>query len=549
VSIHGYDLRRLDALRRELRSAGDTLAALRSDDPLATSAMGAIEAARRALEHRWLPDLAEVIGSDPLGRPARWGAPHATSWSSGGGWDWFRDRGADEASVDHERWAVTFDELAERRMHVQEQLVWDPENAALHLQLAVVDVLIAERSQEYAALGAEHGSSWPYALHDATPMAAALVLQHLDLSDGSLARMCDRLLRRWHEGGEHGERFDDWYLGGDNTADIVFRILVERPAAATAFLQRVSPAELFLSAQHDDVVADLLVVGTSPDHVDEATAGQVLQPLLVWLQDHPLPGARDGLTRSAPAVIATAVTPWLADLGPRAEMWGWRYEEGDRALRWLLDDPGALAAITASVGVWQVRLHDTPLLGADGRIDDRVLRDLAGTLAQVQIALRDQEVATAAADALVAQLTVNTAGLAIGAAIPGGGVAVAADVGVGVLTPLAMRALDRWGIAPSVEHASEIAQGTFGDRAIDTAVIAVTGIVGLAIDRGDLPADALDLLDLDALTGACAPREVSDRLHGFVAELEPLTDAATHHALLTVVYAFANPLSDAQLCN
>ena len=545
MSVCGYDLWRLDALRRALRSVGDILGALRSDDPLASSAIAEIHAVRRALDHTWLPDVDAVVASDPLGRPQRFGAP-----AGGGGWDWLPDRGdGGSADIDHEQWAAIFDDLAERRMHVQEQLVWDPENVALHLQLAVVDARIAERSREYGALGTALGSTWPHALRRATPMAAALVLEHLDLDDRALARTSDRLLRRWHAGGERGERFADWYLGGDNTADIVFRLLATRPAAATAFLQRVSPDELFLSAQHDDLVADLILVGTSPDHVDEATAGEVLRPLLVWLQHHPLPGARDGLTRRAPAIVARAVTPWLADLGPRAETWGWTYEAGDQALRWLLDDPDALAAVTESVGVWQTRLYDTPLLDADGRIDDQALRDLAGTLAQVQIALRDQEVDEAAADALVAQLAVNAAGLAIGAAVPGGAVAVAADVSVGVLTPVAMRALDRFGIAPSVEQAAKVAQGTFGDRAVDTAVIAVTGIVGLAVDRGDLPTDALDRLDLADLTGACAPREVSDRLHDFVAELAPLTDAATHHALLTVVYAFANPLSDAQLCN
>jgi hypothetical protein len=120
------------------------------------------------------------------------------------------------------------------------------------------------------------------------------------------------------------------------------------------------------------------------------------------------------------------------------------------------------------------------------------------------------------------------------------------------LAPVAIDALDRWGIAPSPEGARRRAQQTFGDRAIDTAVMAVTGIVGAAVERGDLPRDTLDRLELEGLAGptgaGCAPREVSDRLHAFVADLAPLTDPATHNALLAVLYAFANPLSDAQLC-
>ena len=551
----GYDLFLLDALRRQLRLATDRLAAIRTDDPLAAPAIASVRDVQRMLELTWIPAVGGVLAHDPLGTAGS----NVDTWlvdPMWGGRDTDRAVSAQQ-SIPDSVWVSTFDDLAARRLAIGQLLVDDPDDAATRADLAALDRQIAEAALGYAAAAPSDGHvRWfPAALLDMSPFAAALALRHLDLDDRVRASISAHVLHRWREGGDRGERWPDFYFGGDNTADVLFRSLSERPAAATEFLRRVSPVDLFLSAQFDDAVARLLLVGTSPDHVDEATAGTVLRPLLEWLQTNQLPAVSDGVTTSAVAVTAAATAPWLAALGPRATSWGWTFDDGDRTLRWLLDDPAARRSMADTMAVRQAQLADAPLLEADGRVDDTLLRELASSLAQVQVALRDAEIADAAAEALMTEMTVTTAGLIISAAVPGGAIGVTADVGVALLTPVALGALDRWGVAPSAERSRAQAQSTLGDRAVDTAVIAIVGIVGAAVERGDLPSGTLDNLHLDDLhldnlrgDSSCTPRETSDRLHEFIVELEPITDAATHNALVAVLFAFANPLSDTQLC-
>lgn len=567
MTVFGYDLFLLDVLRRQVRLTTGALASVRSDDPLAAEAVRTVRDVQRLLELDWLPAIGALIVGDPLGGTNRTSgvtgamtsamidamtgaAAVVSSW-----WDATADGSTTVPRLDDAAWAAAFDELAARRLDLAQLLVDDPDDPEARRRLAALDAEIAAAAARYAASARHDGHvRWfPTALLDASPMAAALVLRHLHLDDRALAAVGALVMRRWRDGSDHGMRWPDAFAGGDNTADVLFRILAERPAAAAAFLERARPDEILLAAQFDAGVSRLLLVGTSPAQVDEETAGRILRPLLEWLQLHGAPSATDGATRSAPAIAAAAITPWLADLGPRAAEWGWTYDDGDRALRWLLDDPAARTALTNGLAARHDDLRDAPVLEPDGRVDDELVRELAGTFAQVQVALRDADIAAAEADGLLAQLAVDTAGAVVSAAAPTGPIGIASEVGVALFTPVAIDALDRWGIAPSPEGARRRAQQTFGDRAVDTAVMAVAGIVGAAVERGDLPPDTLDRLALEGLAGptatSCAPREVSDRLHAFVADLAPLTDPATHNALLAVLYAFANPLSDAQLCS
>ena len=554
MTLLGYDLFLLDALRRQVRRTAGALASVRSDDPLAADAVRAARDVQRLLELGWLPAIGAVLVDDPLGGPGTATVLSTAMTSAMTAWWESSAMGGSTAGprLDDAAWAATFDGFARRHLDLAQMLVDDPDDTGARRALADLDAEIAAAAARYAAAAPNDGHvRWfPTALLDASPMAAALVLRHLRLDDRTLAAVGSLVMRRWREGSDHGMRWPDAFAGGDNTADLLFRILADRPAAAAAFLERARPDEILLAAQFDDSVARLLIVGTSPAQVDEVTAGRILRPLLEWLQLHGVPSATDGATRSAPAIAAAAVTPWLADLGPRAARWEWTYDDGDRALRWLLGDRAARAAMADGLAVQHDDLSDVPMLEPDGRVDGELVRDLASTFAQVQLALRDAEIADA--DGLLAQLAVNAAGVAITAAAPSGPIGFSAKVGVALLAPPAIDALDRWGIAPSPEGARRRAQQTFGDRAIDTAVMAVTGIVGAAVERGDLPRDTLDRLELEGLAGptgeGCAPREVSDRLHAFVADVAPLTDPATHNALLAVLYAFANPLSDAQLC-
>ena len=556
MTVLGYDLGLLDVLRRHVERCAGELGALRCTDPVAVTAMATVELVRRRLAGEWLADVVHVISRDPLGGRAVAGGRYHPGLP-----DW-----ATPEVPDLDARMATFVELTAERLRVQGELVWDHANPQLHRQLAVIDSLIRSHVAAYVCAARSAGVGvlqLVRRLRWTDPMAAALVLRHLgpdEIDDRAFATAAVRILQIWHDGGERGERFGDWYTGGDNTADVLFRALADRPGAATEFLRRTDPGELFLSAQHDDLVARLLLIGTSPERVDEATAGEILRPILEWLPEHPIPGSLDGVTRTAPALVATAVSPWLPALGPRAGRWGWSWEEGDAALRWLLTDDAALHAMVAASDGWRERVGTVAFLGEDGRLDDTVVRELAATLAQVQLALHDHEIADAEADALMAELALGAAGAAISVAAPGAW-GLAAKAGKPLLTPLALRALDRWGLIVSPERARADARSQFGDRSVDAAVIALTGLVAVAIERGNLPPDSLDRLgealggvapergELGEHDGGCRPRAVGDRLHAFVGEVGPRTDAATHHALLAVLYAFGNPTSDALLCS
>ena len=63
----GYDLERLDVLRRRVRAAAGLLLELRSADPLAVDAVATIGAVRSRLEHELAPVVTAVLVDDPLG--------------------------------------------------------------------------------------------------------------------------------------------------------------------------------------------------------------------------------------------------------------------------------------------------------------------------------------------------------------------------------------------------------------------------------------------------------------------------------------------------
>ncbi|MFN8020633.1 MAG: hypothetical protein U0Q03_03800 [Acidimicrobiales bacterium] len=555
-----YDLELLEVLRRRLRAASALLHDLRSPDPLADDAVAAVLAARSRLEHQLLPLVTRVLLDDPLGTASPASLPGAFG-------PWSPDAmvagviaGATAVAPD-EVWIATFEALAAERLDVQQQLLDAPDDPELLARRDELDRRIADAAAAYAA-GAEatgdgHVRWYPTALLDMSPYAAALVLAHLGpdvLDDRAFGAVASLVVRRWADGREGaGERWDDFWLGGDNTSDLVFRALAERPAAATVFLQRARPDDVLRTAQFGDSVAALLLAGTDPAHVDETTAGAVLRPLLQQLQTRELPAAVDGVATGLAAVLAVAVTPWLADLGPRAGAWDWSYDEGDATLRFLLDDPEALAALTRAIDDGRRVLTTTGWFDSDGRLDDTALHQLAVSFAQVQVAVRDAEIDDAIAAQLMNRLSLEVAGIAISAVVPGGPIASAsADTALALLTPQAAGALDRWGLAPSDDRIRAEAGARFGDRVVDTTVIALTGVAGAAIERGDLPADALDRLD-DALTadgqhGDCAARDVSERLQQWVHEVSADADPSTAHALLAVLYAFDDPLAVAQLC-
>ncbi|MCB0998817.1 MAG: hypothetical protein KDB40_05915 [Acidimicrobiales bacterium] len=557
MSGSGYDPDRLAVLYRRIDTTSQLLASWRCHDPLAAEAIAAIRAARATLDGEVAPRVRQVLLDDPLGRrpvpgPTTWFEPlaaHLTPWLDGvadriaagaaSAMAWLA--GAAPAPDTAEATLVgSIDALASRRIELADRLVWDPDDRAARDEILAIDAEVAALLAAYAADAPTDGHvPWfPTALLQVSPYAAAMSLGQLDLDDATLAAVASLVVRRWHDGQEHGARWDDTAFSGPNTGDLVFDVLAARPVAATAFLLRATPDEVLRSAQDATSVTALLVAGTSPDHVDESTAGTVLRPLLQYLPAHELPTTVDGVAPGLTAAIATAVGPWLPALGPRAAHWGWQYDDGDDALRWLVADDDALVALTASLQQWHGRLATAPLVSPDGRLDGDLLYELSTMVSQVQVAIRDQALDEVHADALANALVFEVAGIVVEALVPGG---LAVEAGSTVISPLALSALDRLGLVPSASRRADQVRAGWADATAQTAIVAVTGTVAAAIERGDLPSDALDRLSFDDLPDGCAPDVVLRRLDDYLDEVAALTDPATGNALRAVLYAFVDP--------
>jgi hypothetical protein len=560
----GYDPGLVDALRRRMREAADELAAVRSHDPQAADALAVVASVGRMLDSVWVPALTAVLASDPLGSNRRGDdrdaiEAHVTGTCRAG---WLPCPPPGHPERDDTEWIALFDEFGERHLFLAGLVRDDPTNPELVAEWDHLERSIAAAATEYAAAAASgrsaDGMRWFHpALLQVSPYAAALVMRHLRLDDATLALMSNLVVRRARSGGpEPGTRWPDHAASTDRTADIVFALLTTRPEAATAFLLRVSPDELLRSAWSSERVRDLLMVGTAPERVDEQTAGEILRPLLEFLWTAHVPHTIEHVQLGIPAAVAPAVAPWLLDLGARAEHWGWTHADGTRSLRHLLADHGTVAALTPAMSAWRSRIGQIRFLDDEGRLATDVVDELATMFVQVDLAMRDAEVDIAEREAFLVDAVAMTVGNLVVPLVPGGpATKVAADKAADVAPELVTSLLGRWGWVTDLDQAERDAQARFGGSQALTAVVAVTAFVAQAVERGDLPAVALDRLEALALgevrggSGAtCVAREVSDRLHRYVRELGPLASPSVAHALHAVVSTFSSPSAVEQQC-
>jgi hypothetical protein len=551
VSVQSYDLSRLDGLRRNVRTAADDLAGWRVDDPAAAAAMQIARSIQSTLEDVLLSLVTDVLHTDPLGGIGRSGpacpVPPLLVRSIG-----------DFLARPLQDWADELDDLALARFNVTMRLQSDPNDQDLLDELARLDLAIADGGARYLEstrphtgpplLAAVAGPAWnPDVLALVQPYTAALMLRTLDLTDHDLALASTEVLARWWAS-DDTELWDALDSVGDNPADFIFATLAARPAAATEFLLMSGPEIVLMSSEFDRHVRALLVVGTSPDRVDSATAAAILRPIVDWSVEYgdTINPATDGTVHDLRALVGVVMTPWLGEMGPRAGDWGWTEKDGDVILRWIVETPTGLAAMSAAISTWQDRLATMPLVLADGRIDSESLRDLTKTFAQLQIAIRDEAIDDAAAARLMLDITLMVATTLISisgkATLVG---AIASEAGAMAFTPLANLALDRLGIVPTAEHSEEMANDALADAATRTAVLAVVGMIGQFIEQGKLPADVLDSLNFEGLGAEPGPEAVGNRLQDYLSEtISPVSDPLTFTTLFAVASAFSNSMSE-----
>lgn len=583
----GYDRAQLLALRRRLLAVSERLALIRQPDAAAAEAMAVLGATRRSIDEVWVAAIDRVLVAAPLEHGWHLATDPVTPTGADVGEivDLARRMRAgdlddlldDQEGLDHltrllgeltrdpvllrrfraelggdDPWVRLADALGVERLETAAALVTDPDDVVAADRLRRLDATVAAVAAVYGAGPHESRRPWyPAALLDMEPYAAALLVRELHLDRDVLAAVCDRILVRWTE---RERPWADQSWSGPNTADLLFPVLVERPGAATEFVLRAGdhPEVLFRTTQDESRLEALLLAATDPDRIDAGTAGTAIRPLLDWLDRFrwQISPTDDGAAVGAVATMGVVVAPWLLNFGPRADEWGWSAAAADAALRRLIDDEATAARLVDAMHRWRTRLTDLAVVDDDGRVDDELLHDLATMFAQLQLAFFDEEVDDAVTDQMLTDLVLRAAEAAVAAAVPGGpAVSAATDAGLGMLGPAAVGLLQRAGVIPSLEQRTADARVRLGRRASDVAVVAVVAVVERLVETGRLPADVLGQLELPAADGSCTPAQVERALHDWVRGLAAHCDPATHNAITTVLYAFANPLSTRQLCS
>jgi hypothetical protein len=588
----GFDREHLQSLRRSMRRAAAELAAVRSDDPDARESVATARSVCAVLTFDWLPVIDAILTcvalddgggwqviADPLPGPGGVAvtadeARELVAWLLGdhlegavSNADLVRladtldaiagDRALTgafrDAIGDDHHWARLLDHVGIVRAGVADVLSRDPHDGALATSIAALDRALGALATTYASGPHDGHHAWyPTVVQYVEPYTAALLITHLDLGSRMLAAVSDDVLRRWFDAGFE-RQWADQYYGGDNAADLLFVKLAADPVAAAAFLLRTAdrPELVLLTAQHDHHVEALLVTGTSPTNMSAADAGRVIVPMIAYVRapGWQFAGMRDGVTGSAPAILGGVVAPWLLQFGPRAAQWHWSADDGDDAIRWLIDDPAAAEHLLTAVEQWSGGSWSTGLIADDGSVRAEALHDLAAMVVHLDLAFRDAEITAGAEARLWTSIGVVVAELVVPALFTNPAVGLGVDVAVTALSPAVGAALRRNGVLPANEdEARRSADDRFGSRLTETAVVAVMTTVGHLVDAGQLRPEVLERLDLTGVDGSCPAAETNRRLREFVMGLEGDLDPLTFESLLIVTDVFAGPVIGPLAC-
>lgn len=583
MAFMGYDPERIGWLREAMRTAATGLAAIRSSDPAIATSIARIRTVQRSLEDTWLPVLdglrACAVMSDftPVHLDGADARTSVLFMLQGYGWQVTADPGAALGDTSQPVTAAEARAIGAllSRLDGGDLLDSDAEIAWLAARLRVIagdPHLLAELEVNLdapwvlAVLGderlaaAQDGrtgqigqldaiiagvvAALPAAaslLDELDPYAAALVLRDLRLDGTELAAACQQILLRWRNPPDDTGDWPDW-IGPTFTADVLFPLLVADPAAAQDFLRRAAghPDIVFRTTDDGELVGDLLVTGTDPAHASVAAAGDILVPILEWL-DAESSWFDDGMIGGGYDVrdlLGAWIAPWLLQFQARPEDWDWSSDRGEAALRFVLADGASFDSLVRAMHEWQTTMFDHPFMDAEGYIDDLWLGDITKMLANLRSAMEAEEVDDAKRARFWIDLVIGVGVNTATSLVRGTGAGALAST---LLPPTVAEIEDRlagigW-FPASVDDAARSAHATRVQQATTAGVVAITAFVMQMIAAGELPADALDGLSFTD-DGSGTVDEVRDTVVDFVHSLRDQCAPAVFNAMVAVADAF-----------
>jgi len=589
----GFDPDLVAHLRRAARQVIDELRGLRSDDVAAASAVATAGAAADLLERRWLPVLdavlrtavaptrgghgLEVVDLVPqAGRPTVSVAEAAELGTrlAGG-----RGVPADHLGLAalHDRLALIVDDpallaalsdalgdphelltsLGELHHRLATEALFDPSRAA---DVATVESLVGRVVVvlRHADAPRGHGPWVPAALDGVEPYVTALLLPHLALPAVTTAAVAARIIERaaadLDRTADTIDRMPGPAPGAPTATDLVARTLASRPRAATELLVRMEGrwTDLVLTSNDLTALDALVLAGTDPATTSTGDAGLIVRAMLRELaRDEALVVSHPPVYDHGLGVLGTVTARWLPQFAGESDDWGWDRHDGRGALRWVLDEPTAARRLREEVDAWLGTLDARTLLTGDGHVDRHTARSLATTIATVEVILREEEIEAATAAAAMADVVFGVAGMLVPPLVQR--IAPSASGVVEEVAPFAWGPirdhLTALGLAPPDAATGRArARARFGSRVADTAVVATVAVTHQLVERGRVPADALDRLDLDGIDEGdpCAVAETYDRLVEYVDGLP--VDEPLRQELDGFVHTFVNPLVGEEAC-
>jgi len=435
------------------------------------------------------------------------------------------------------RWAEVCDELSVVRLNL------DPDD-----DRRVVDQVFAAVAQ------LDVDCSWDGPLIAAMePYSAALLLTFADMTPNELGRSAYVALRGAWELGDAGVLLDDGAT--ERAGDILFSHLVTIPAAATQFLLETSwahPPIPFHVAYDQELVRDLLVVGTSPDLIDASTAGKIIVPIMQWFLVNGDDRGHVGPGLTAHDLAATLAVPWLMQFETYSAEWtngdeaGWGWEhagQGHEALQMILDEGAAYGVLAQQFASFQSAVRDLEGLFENGTLEPRQVLDVADTLWRVLLLLREQEIDWGDDIRFPFDVVMQAAELYVGTLnLPA---KVAASVGIG--TPAVVDLLEHWKLVPpDRDEVRDIADSTLAQRSIEmTGTILAVVLLQLEA-RGLVEREDIESFTFTDTGGDCAPTEALAQLRDFVEGLD--VDPGVRDDVLNAVTAFMGPGTALLLC-
>ncbi len=385
------------------------------------------------------------------------------------------------------------------------------------------------------------------------PYAGALFVVELPLTDDQLANVSNDLLKRRYEGDEPMIDFD---FQGDNTADVLFRELIDRPQAAAAFLGIAVDDDLFVvfnGVGHGQLIEELLVAGTSPDVLTEQEAGRVVVPLLQFTVENGddmgfMYRYHDGFELNTHLVMSSVIAPWLLNITSRETEWGWTDDEATAALNWIVADDEAMNRLTEMSSAYLQHLSSIAITNPDGTFNIMELHEAAGFIAELSNALRMAHIDDAAAARFWADATMLLAGIVVTALGPGGvAIGIAKNVGAAVAGPVIDDLLTDLGVfPPTVEESERKYNAMFADQMMNAAVVAFVASASQLTSTGRLET-AIAEHDLSGLIerGEAEPEALNDCLLDIAHDLGLAEDDKVK--LIAVVQTFINAGSAEQM--